>query len=141
MTIDNIMTRNLREVDSSATLTEAAALMDKFAVGCLIVMESGRVVGVVTDRDIVIRGVKNGHNPDEITVRQIMTPSCQSCSTCDDLETACQRMKEQRVRRLVVQDSENHPVGIVSVGDIASRGHARELAGDVMEEICVGASD
>ncbi len=136
MKVQEIMTETLEWVTPDNTVSEAAMLMDKHDVGCLAVSEGGRVVGTVTDRDIVIRGIALEKDPRTTQVQEVMTSNPIFCRTDDDVETIAQRMKEQKIRRLIVQDGSGTPVGLVSLGDISARAHADELAGEVLEEVC-----
>ncbi|NLF29545.1 MAG: CBS domain-containing protein [Planctomycetes bacterium] len=136
MNVQEIMTTTLEAVAPDSTVMEAAMMMDKHDVGCLAVMDGGEVVGAVTDRDIVIRTVALGKDPRSTATSEIMTSNPVFCRTDDDVETAAHRMMEQKIRRLIVQDANGTPVGLVSLGDIAARAHQDELAGEVVEDVC-----
>ncbi|MFW6154253.1 MAG: CBS domain-containing protein [Planctomycetota bacterium] len=136
MKVQEIMTSTLEWTTPDSTVSEAAMLMEKHDVGCLAVSEGGQVVGTVTDRDIVIRGIALEKDPRTTETREVMTPNPVFCRTDDDIETVAQRMKEQKIRRLIVQDDNGTPVGLVSLGDIGARAHADELVGTVVEDVC-----
>ena len=136
MKVQEIMTTTLESVTSDTTVLEAATMMDKHDVGCLAVTEGGRIVGVVTDRDIVIRAIALGKDPRSTATREVMTSNPVFCRTDDDIETIALRMTEQKIRRLIVQGANGTPVGLVSLGDIAARAHADALAGEVVEDVC-----
>jgi CBS domain-containing protein len=89
-------------------------------VGALPVLESGRLVGIVTDRDLALRVVATGQRPWETYVRQVMTPHPASCRTDDPLETALERMLARHVRRLVVLNGQSEVIGLLSVDDLVA---------------------
>ncbi|MCC6213079.1 MAG: CBS domain-containing protein, partial [Burkholderiales bacterium] len=89
-------------------------------VGALPVQEpEGELVGIVTDRDIAVRAVAEGMDPNGSTVSQIMTPQVQTCSANRDIADAARLMETRRIRRLVVVDASGAPVGMISLGDLA----------------------
>lgn len=118
--VRDIMTPDVRFVRPDATLRDAAIQMRDYAVGCLPVIESDRVVGLITDRDIVLRAVAEGRSPDSITAGDAMTskpitvPADRSVAEAGDL------MRRRAIRRLVATDERGRPVGIVSLGDLAA---------------------
>jgi CBS domain-containing protein len=128
--VREFMTPDVTTVPSSANLTEAARLMRDCDVGVLPVVDGGQITGVVTDRDIVIRGVASGKA--DATVASVLTGNIVCLSPDDDARDAEQRMAEYNVRRLPVVDG-GRLVGIVSVGDLAVRTDEK-LAGNVMEQ-------
>ena len=136
MQIQEIMTAALERIEADATVAEAAMLMDKHDVGCLAVVDNGAIVGILTDRDIVIRAIAAGKDPKNIDVRETMTTDPVFCRTDDEVPTVAQRMEEKKIRRVIVRDENEIPVGMVSLGDIAARAHETALTGDVMEEVC-----
>mgnify|MGYP006302875409 FL=1 len=111
-------------------------LMDKHDVGCLAVVQDGDVVGTITDRDIVIRALAAEKDPKTTAVREAMTTDPVFCHQEDTVETVAERMREQRIRRLIVKDENGIPVGMISVGDIAARAHEAEVTGTVLEDLC-----
>lgn len=117
-TIREVMTENPKTVEASATLKEAAEIMANEDIGNVLVVENDEVQGIVTDRDIVVRGVAKGEDPDDCSVREVATTDVQSLGPDDSIEDAIKKMEEGNVRRLpVVEDGK--PVGIVSLGDLA----------------------
>jgi CBS domain-containing protein len=119
MKLAQIMTGGVETVAPHATLAEAAAKMASCDIGSLPVTESGsRVVGIITDRDIAVRAVACGLDPNATRVEQVMTREVLSCPADADVRAAMQLMESRQVRRLLVTDGEA-PVGIVSLGDIA----------------------
>ena len=120
--IKDIMTRGVTTVSRDATLQAAAERMQQLDVGALPVCEDdGGLVGMVTDRDIVIRGVAAGMIPQESLVSDVMTPEVRWCNEGDTVEQVMQQMGNEQVRRLAVFDASRQIVGIVALGDIATR--------------------
>lgn len=116
-TIRDVMTENPATVDASATIEDAAKLMDEKDIGNVLVVENGEVQGIVTDRDIVVRVIAKGNGPDA-SVREACSTDVQTLSPDDSIDEAVKRMEQASIRRLpVVEDGK--PVGIVSLGDLA----------------------
>jgi len=106
-------------VPADTTLTEAARLMRDADIGDVIVAnEQGRPNGLVTDRDIVVRGIAEGHVPDDTTVGDICTRDLATVGPDDAVERAVELMREYAVRRLPVVDGDQL-VGVISLGDLA----------------------
>lgn len=117
-TIREVMTENPKTVEASATLKEAAEIMANENIGNVLVVENDEVQGIVTDRDIVVRAVAKGENPEDCSVREVATTDVTVLSPDDSIDDAVKKMEEKDVRRLpVVEDGK--PVGIVSLGDLA----------------------
>ncbi len=137
MLVRDAMTFRAEAIGPDDTLQTAAGAMRELGIGALVVREGERVLGILTDRDIVVRSVALGRDPTEDTVREAMTPQVVECREDDELEGAVTRMERGAVRRLVVLDAEKRVVGILSVDDVALRSPA--LAGEILEH--VGAPD
>jgi len=117
-TVDEVMTRDPIIVSSSATLTGAAAAMREADVGDVIVMRDGKIIGILTDRDIVIRAVAEGSHPGTTTCREITSANVCTLAASDPISDAVALMRKMAVRRVpVVRDG--RPVGIVTLGDLA----------------------
>ena len=94
-----------------------------------------RVVGIITDRDITVRAVARGLDPNRTRVEEVMTPDVLSCSSEAEVAEACELMERRQVRRLLVTDATDAPIGIVSLGDIALC--LRESrSGEVLRKVC-----
>ena len=116
--VNEVMTHDPRTVDAGDTLAEAARVMREADVGPVLVVEEGRVTGILTDRDIVVRAVADGRDPQSTTVREAYSSDLVSLTPDQDLDDAVRLMREHDVRRLpVVQDG--RPAGILSLGDLA----------------------
>jgi CBS domain-containing protein len=120
MKLSSIMTGGIETIPPQATLAEAAKKMASQDIGSLpVCAEHRRVVGIITDRDITVRAVARGMDPNQTRVDEVMTKDVLSCSSDAEVEDACQLMEKRQVRRLLVTDGNDTPVGIVSLGDIA----------------------
>jgi CBS domain-containing protein len=120
MKLASIMTGGIETIAPHATLAEAAKKMASQDIGSLPVCgERRRVVGIITDRDITVRAVARGMDPNSTRVEEVMTREVLSCSSEADVEQACALMEKRQVRRLLVTGQDDTPVGIVSLGDIA----------------------
>lgn len=133
MLVRNVMTPRAETVGPDETLEFAARRMGELGVGALLVCEGEEVLGILTDRDIVVRSVARGREPSQADVRSAMTPQLISCREDDLLEEAVTRMEQGAVRRLAVMDEGEHPVGILSVDDVALR--SPMLAGEIIEHV------
>jgi CBS domain-containing protein len=128
------MTREVEAVTGRTSVAEAAAKMMRLDIGFLVVYNDSEPVGVVTDRDIVVRSVNKAMDPSAAKVGDIMCRNIASCFEDEGLEAVAHRMRERQVRRLLVLDRSNVPVGIISLGDLAVRGN-KSLAGEVFDWI------
>lgn len=125
MKISDCMTRNVQLADPAMTLREAATLMAECDAGVLPVGENDRLVGMLTDRDIAIRGVAEGKGPDA-TVGEAMTRDVCWCYEDEPIETVLQRMGRERVRRMPVLSRGKRLVGIVSMADLTDSADPQE---------------
>ena len=120
MKLSSIMTGGIETIAPQATLAEAAKKMASQDIGSLpVCAERRRVVGIITDRDITVRAVARGMDPNQTRVEDVMTRDVLSCSAEAEVEQACELMEKRQVRRLLVTGQDDTPVGIVSLGDIA----------------------
>jgi CBS domain-containing protein len=120
-TIADIMTRSIATVQRDETLQAAARRMQEMDVGSLPVLDGRAVAGMVTDRDIAVRGVAAGMIPQESLVADVMTEELRFCRAGDSVEQVMAEMGDLQVRRLPVLDANNEIVGIVALADIATR--------------------
>jgi CBS domain-containing protein len=133
MKVAECMTRDVRLTRPDETIQEAARAMASVDAGVLPVTEDDRLVGMLTDRDIAIRGVAAGCGPDA-KVRDVMSPEVMYCFADEDLEDVLQNMGDIKVRRLPVVDRDKRLVGIISLGDIAQSGQGPR-AGRALHDI------
>jgi CBS domain-containing protein len=134
MHLKEIMTSPVETVAPDASLADAARKMLALKIGLLPVSKGQEIVGIVTDRDITIRAVAKGLDPERTEVQQVMTTDVYSCPTGSDVMDACTLMEEKQVRRLLVMDAPAAPIGIVSLGDIALH-LRREQSGQVLKKV------
>ena len=120
-TIADIMTRSIATVRRDETLQAAAQRMHEMDVGSLPVLDGRAVAGMVTDRDIAVRGVATGMIPQEALVADVMTAEVRFCRDDASIDSVMAEMGELQVRRLPVLDANNEIVGIVALADIATR--------------------
>ena len=132
--VAEVMTRGVRSLAPSDSLQLAAQAMAELNVGVIPICEGGRVVGMVTDRDIVLRGVAQGLPAQGTLLRQVMSPQVETCHEEDTLDDATQQMEEGKIRRLPVLDRQGQLVGILSLGDVATKGDSYE-AGVALSDI------
>ena len=135
MKVSQLMTRDAECTRPDATLQEAAERMKALDVGSLPVCDNDQLVGVLTDRDITIRSISEGHDPRTDRVRSAMTGKVFYCFEDNDVADAAEVMREKQVRRLPVLNHDKRLVGIVSLGDLAVETGNEELAGHTLEGI------
>jgi CBS domain-containing protein len=131
--IKEVMTRDVRACEPNATVADAAKVMAQEDVGPVPIIEEGRLVGIVTDRDIVVRVVAEGRDPNATTVGEIASTELVTVSPGDDLDEALNLLAKRQVRRLPVVEGDRL-VGIVAQADIARLGKDQKT-GEVVEEI------
>jgi CBS domain-containing protein len=122
--VSEVMTRGVRTMRPDDSLVQAAQAMDALDVGALPVCDGERLVGMLTDRDIVLRGVAQGRTPEQTRLAEVMTAEVDYCFDDDSLESVAERMQRAQIRRLPVVDHDKRLVGIVSLGDVAVKGDA-----------------
>ena len=136
MKVKDVMTEHAEWISPSDSIQSAARKMKDLDVGCLPVGENHRVIGIVTDRDIVVRGVCDGADAKSTEVRDVMTPHITYCFDDQDVQDAGELMREKRIRRLVVLNRQKRLVGIVSLGDLAVESGDEHLAWQTLERVC-----
>jgi len=134
MLVKDVMNPHVETIDASAKLNAVAAKMSSLDIGILLVRESEKIVGVVTDRDIVIRAFAQKLDITIATAADIMSHGCIKCYDDDELAHAAKIMEENRIHRLLVVDRNDNPVGVVSIGDI-SRTADERLRSEVFGKI------
>ena len=135
MQIKDVMTPDVQGIHLDETLEAAAAAMAVLDIGPLPVHDGQRLVGMLTDRDIVVRAVATGMDPLQARVRQVMTPALVYCFEDQDIQEAAQLMEEHKVRRLVVLDRKERLVGIVSLADLAVGTEDQQQMAEVLEAV------
>jgi CBS domain-containing protein len=127
------MSRDVQVALPETTLRDAAEVMARIDAGALPVCDGRRLLGIITDRDIVVRGLAKGLGPDS-SVTQVMTEGVEWCFEDDDITEVADKMASAQIRRIAVVDRDKHLVGMVSLGDVA-RETKPAASGDVLEEI------
>lgn len=133
MQVREAMTSDVKLVDSHQSIQDAARMMAECNVGSLPVGDNGRLVGMITDRDIAIRGVAQGLSPD-VLVRDLMSADPVCAYEDDDVQAIAQIMADRQVRRLPVLNREDQLVGMVSLGDLSREGK-REAASEALQGV------
>jgi CBS domain-containing protein len=134
MKVKDAMHKGAEWVDPTTPVSKIAELMRKLDVGAIPIGENDRLVGMVTDRDIVCRGVARSTDCSTLTARDIMSKGIVYCSESEDLADALRIMEQKKIRRLPVLNENKRMVGVLSLGDI-SHAASRELAGEVMAAV------
>ncbi|MBT2324847.1 CBS domain-containing protein [Variovorax paradoxus] len=120
--VHELMTRGVRSMAPGDSIALAAQTMEELDVGVLPVCDGKKLVGVVTDRDIAVRGVARGIPLQESPVKQIMSADLCWCYADDSVDDALGKMSEAQIRRLPVVDHDKRLVGMLSLGDVAAKG-------------------
>ena len=125
--ISEIMTPDVATIGPDDTVQRAAQLMDELNVGSIPVFEGERLVGLVTDRDIVVRAISVGKAPAETRVDEVMSAGIDYCFADQQVDEVMERMRELQVRRMPVMDrSTGKLAGILALGDLATK-HSAEV--------------
>ena len=135
--VRDIMSKDVQIVSPETLIHEVAKKMLERDCGSILVAKDGRLVGIITDRDIALRCVAESHQPAETTAEQVMTPETLYCRDTDDVEEVAQNMTENKVRRLPVLDENKRLVGIVSLGDLAVKSKDHIVCGRALGHICI----
>jgi CBS domain-containing protein len=138
MKVSEIMANIVHSVGWEDSLTTIARIMKEHDIGCVTVGTEDKLDGIVTDRDIVCRGLAIGAPLDCMSAADVMTPEPVTCRVDDTVNQAAFIMEKHQVRRLPVMDDSNRLAGIVSLGDI-SRHSRRQLAGELIEKVSIPA--
>jgi CBS domain-containing protein len=131
MRVRDVMTKRPRQLDASSTAAEAAKIMRDEDIGDVLVRDGSGLCGVVTDRDIVIRAVAAGKDPEKITLGEICSRELWALSPDDSVSEAVLLMREHAVRRLPVIEDGSAAVGIVTLGDLAQTLDRTSALGDI----------
>jgi CBS domain-containing protein len=132
--IRDLMTKNPCSVDADKSVAYAAKMMRDEDVGLAPIVEGDKLIGTLTDRDIAIRVVAEGKDPDQTTVREVASTNLVTIDPQQDLDEALHLMAKHQVRRLPVVEEDGRLVGVVAQADVAREGDA-EQTGQVVQEI------
>lgn len=133
MKVSEVMTREVQTVRPDQPVQQAANFMLTADAGSIPVTDGDRLIGMITDRDITVRGIARGYGPDT-PVRELMTDDLVIVRHHDDVEEVAAKMREAQVRRLPVLDDEERLCGIVSLGDL-SRHSDSDCASEALEGV------
>ena len=133
--VREIMTPGVDVIAPTATTADAARNMKNLDVGAIPVCEGENLLGMVTDRDLVLRVMADGRNPLEAKVGEVMTPGLYFCYDDEEVETAATLMSEKQIRRLPVLSRTQRLVGIVSLGDLAVDALPTQTSGAVLHNV------
>ena len=120
-TVSELMTRGVRTLTPADTVTSAARAMDELNVGVIPVCDGEKLVGMVTDRDIVVRGVAQELDAKTTVLADVMSTNVRTAREDEDVDEVLSEMAESQIRRLPVLDGQDRLVGIISLGDIAAK--------------------
>ena len=134
MRVSEVMTRDVQTVRPDQRAQEAASFMLSADAGSIPVIDGGRLIGMITDRDIAVRGIAKGHGPDTL-VRDLMTDDVVAVRDDENVADVAAKMGEAQVRRMPVIDSDQKLCGIVSLGDLS-----REAESGAASEVLAGVS-
>lgn len=136
MKVKEIMTTDVRTIASNDTIASAASLMQQVNIGSVPVVDNNKVVGILTDRDIVVRNVAKGQDPN-LKVSSVMTTDITYATPDMDVHKVADIMAQNQIRRLPVVDNEKL-VGIVAIGDLAVETIFENEAGEALHDISQG---
>ena len=129
--VRDVMTPLPRAIDTSASVMDAAEIMRDANIGDVVVLESGRLYGILTDRDIVVRVLAEGNDPATVSVGQVCSRELTTILSTASVGDAVRLIREKAIRRLPVVEDRGEVVGIVSMGDIAVARDPKSALGDV----------
>ena len=135
MQIRDIMTRQVELVNPNTPLKEAARMMRDADIGFLPVGENDRLVGTLTDRDIAIRAVADGKDPNSAKVADAMTPEIAYAFEDQDSSEAAQIMSEKQIRRLPIMSRDKRLVGVLAIGDLATKTGDDDVVGQTVQDV------
>ncbi len=125
-TIQDVMTRDVQTISPQETVQRAAQMMDELNVGAIPVLDGGKLVGMITDRDITVRSVAAGQAPATARVGDVMSTDVRTCTTRQTVDEVLGQMGDVQIRRVPVIDEDSQQVvGIVSLGDMATKHSAQ----------------
>jgi len=130
MQVREAMHKGVEWMAPTTSLAELAQTMRKHDVGAIPIGENDRLIGMVTDRDIVVKGLANGKDASSLTARDVMTERIVYCRANEELGDALRIMEDKKIRRLPVLDENKRMIGMLSLGDVSSAA-SHELAGEL----------
>ena len=134
MKVKKIMHKGVEWVPPDTTVTALAKKMQQYDIGAIPVGENDRLFGMVTDRDITVRGAVSGKDLDKLTARDVMTAGVIYCRDSETVDEAARIMESKQVRRLPVIDANKRMVGMISLGDV-SHAASQKIAAEVTKAV------
>jgi CBS domain-containing protein len=134
MKVKEVMHRGVTWVEPDTSIRHIAQMMRDGDIGSVPVGENDRLVGIVTDRDIICRGIADGADCSGLTARDMMSKPIIYCRADDELEYALRIMEKNKIRRLPVIDENKRLAGMLALGDISEIG-GEDMAGEVMRSV------
>ena len=138
MKVREIMTEQIAKAQPDTTLEELAMMMKTENTGAIPVIDEDELIGIVTDRDIVVRCVADGGDPGEITAEDILSEETETIDPDSEVDEALELMSRKQIRRLPVVNTGGELVGMVSIGDLAVKQGDQEESGRALKEISHG---
>ncbi len=135
MQVRDVMSREVQATTPHTSLREAAELMKELDVGPLPVCDGARLIGMITDRDIIVRAVADGQDCFEGKVRDVMSMDVAFCREEDDITVATRLMREKQVRRLPVLDRDQRLIGIIALSDVALNTGDTQAAAQTLQAV------
>jgi CBS domain-containing protein len=135
MKLSDLMNRDVHTISGHESLRQAARCMREHDIGVLPVCTGDRIAGMLTDRDIVVRGLAGGGDPDKARVSDAMTRDVAWCYEDEEIEEAAQKMSDRQIQRLAIVDRSEKLVGILSLGDVARARESSPGATRVLQDI------
>ena len=134
MKVKDVMHSGVISVSPDTEVTQIAKKMRDEDIGAVPVVENHHLIGMVTDRDIICRGLANGHGIAHLTARDVMSMPMLYCGSDDDVTAAIQLMEKSKIRRLPVLNEKKRMVGMLSLGDISQK-VPNALAGEAIQSL------
>jgi CBS domain-containing protein len=135
MKVKEIMHTNPKFIYPETTIQEAANIMKDIDIGFLPICNKEKIIGAITDRDIVIRAIAEDKDIGATKVEDIMSKKIIYCYEDDPIEMAAQKMEDEHIRRLIVVNNDKRLVGIISIGDISAKLSGGKLSGEIMNKV------
>jgi len=132
--VADVMTRGVRTLSPQDSMLRAAKAMEELNVGSVPVCDGEQLLGMVTDRDITVRGVAHGKPAESTPLSDVMSKGVRWCFEDDSIDKVVDEMRDSKIRRLPVVDRDKHLVGILSLGDVAAKADSFE-AGEALADI------
>lgn len=139
MKANEVMNPGVTTVQPTDSIARAAHIMGEQDIGVLPVVEGGNLVGIVTDRDLAVRGLAVGLHGDAPVLR-VMSTDVRTCGEDDDLDDVIETMSEQQIRRIPVQSETGDLIGMISMGDLAKWDRNEDEVTEMLRDICRPAS-